>query len=120
MAITDDDLLILKTIKIALSKHGYQVSTYSDPHKAADAILNSSWDLVITDYMMPQKNGLELAHTIKEYIPDIPILFISGNSFKSQKDMFTLNKILGTASEVLGKPFSSKELITIVNELLET
>jgi len=117
--VVDDDLLILEMIKSILSKYGYQVLACSNSDEAMNAITDTSWDLVITDYMMPKKNGLELSKAIQKHTPEIPILVISGNSFKSRKEMHTLNEILGAASEVLGKPFNPHELINIVNDLLE-
>ncbi len=58
--IAEDEVMLLKSIEFKLKKDGYEVVAVSDGQAAVDSFLTESFDLVVTDVMMPYKSGLEL------------------------------------------------------------
>ncbi len=74
-------------------------------------------DLVITDIVMPGKEGIELIVELRQLHPQLKILAMSGGGRIGSKDYLRIAKFLG-ASVVLAKPFSSAELLAAIDELL--
>jgi PAS domain S-box-containing protein len=76
--LVDDEVLLLEVVSEYLMSQGHQVKQFSDPHKALEEIYKSPYDLVITDRAMPGMTGDHLAKSIKEYLPEIPIIMLTG------------------------------------------
>jgi CheY-like chemotaxis protein len=74
-------------------------------------------DLVITDIIMPETEGMEIIHWLHDASPNLPIIAISGGSPKGLGSYLATAQQLG-ASRTLAKPFSGKALIDTVRELL--
>ena len=112
----EDDLLMLKVISKILEKKGYQVSCAEDGKKAFELIDNVVYDLVITDIMLPYKNGLEILSKIKgdQKLRHIPVIVISsvGNE-ETVTEAFRLG-----ADDYIRKPILAGELLLRVENLL--
>ena len=76
----------------------------------------SNIDLVITDLIMPEKDGIETIYELRQDFPHIPILAISGGGEVCAEDCLSLAKKLG-ADVTLFKPFRQQELLEAVREL---
>ncbi len=109
--VADDERHLRKLLAEVLRLLNYDVDTVEDGLGALEEIHKRSYDLIITDYMMPGMNGLELTKKIKARYPSIPVLVITGNG-----PVATLLK--SGASKCLRKPFDLFELKKTVNSLL--
>lgn len=76
--IIDDELSCRVMMIRILKSDNYQIDTAENGRDAIDRIEKKSYDLIVTDYSMPEMDGLELMRTIKPSYPDIPFLFVTG------------------------------------------
>ena len=96
----DDDLDLLRLIRIALEKDGHRVLTFANPEEVGE----DDWaqaDLILLDVMMPQQSGFELCQKIRGRL-SCPILFLSA---RSEEEMMIEGLGYG-ADDYLTKPFS--------------
>jgi len=108
--ITDDDSGCRDTIKTALEREGYLVESASGVDDALCAIHRRSFDLIVCDFRMPGKTGLELLAELHERGPQIPVLMVSAYADDATEATITR---LGAAG-FLRKPFRRQELIDSV------
>ena len=78
--IVDDEKLIRLLLAEALGSQGYEITMVKNGVEAINQIEKKLYDLIITDYMMPQMDGLELTCRIKARYPFMPILVITGKA----------------------------------------
>ena len=112
--VVDDDAQIRSMLRNALEDEGYNVQEARDGKEAISRLIGQSVELIITDIVMPEKEGLETIMEMKRDSPDIKIIAISGS-----KQYLQIAEILG-ADYVYSKPFSILHLIDKVNEFLLT
>lgn len=117
--ILDDQIPIINVMRKMLVDEFFTLFPFSKPYLAIQEALQikqreSHLDLLITDLIMPDMSGIEIAKEIISIFPDIKILFISG--YTSEFSNEDLKKFVG--AKFLLKPFESKELKKKVNELL--
>ena len=116
--IIDDEPYILLMLKKMLEKAGYEVDLASNGKEGLDLFEQHSADLVITDIIMPDKEGLEIILEMKKKRPDLKIIAISGGGRISPESYLECAAHFG-ASRVFQKPFKQKEIVSAVNELIE-
>jgi CheY-like chemotaxis protein len=115
LIIEDDDLLrkvLAKTLELA----GHTVLEASNGQEGLDLFRGTSADLVITDLVMPVKEGVETIMQLHREFPDLPILAMSGGVPNSGLYLNIANKI--GAQRVLAKPFTPQELMEVVGQVL--
>jgi CheY-like chemotaxis protein len=113
--VVDDAPEVADTIQSVLAQCGHQVETSTDGKEALTKFESGRYDLVITDYSMPQMNGIELAGAIKQKSAGQLVLLVSGFIFSiSAKYTPPLPVDL-----ILTKPFSLKELQEAVAGLFQ-
>ena len=115
--IIEDDHHILLMIKKMLEKEGFEIKLASNGKEGLDLFKKISVDLVITDIIMPEKEGLETIREMKKLRPDLKIIAMSGGGKISADNYLDTAKIFG-ASEILAKPFTRKQLVTAVFDIL--
>jgi len=115
--IIDDDHHILLMIKKMLEREGFEVDLASNGVEGLKLFKKIPVDLVITDIIMPEKEGLETIREMRRLRPDLKIIAMSGGGRISADNYLDAAKIFG-ASKVLGKPFSQKQLVSAVNDIL--
>lgn len=113
--VVDDELAIRELSQIILTSHGYEIFIASDGKQALSIIEKENINLVLTDVIMPDMDGYELAHIIHYKYPDIRVQLCSG--FADARGLTVTNETL--YDNMLHKPFSSKELLQRVKELLK-
>jgi DNA-binding NtrC family response regulator len=113
----DDDHHILLMIKKMLERVGYEVDLASNGNEGLELFQEMPADLVITDIIMPEKEGLETIREMKRLQPDLKIIAMSGGGKISADNYLETAKIFG-ASMVLEKPFSQKTMVSAVNKLM--
>lgn len=115
--IIEDDVPVRMVIKRMIEAEGHEVVEASDGQTGIDMYRKSPTDLVITDIVMPNKEGLETIKELREDFPDIKIIAISGGGKIQGKQYLELASKLG-AMRTFEKPFTWKELMEAVGELL--
>jgi two-component system cell cycle sensor histidine kinase/response regulator CckA len=112
--VVDDEETIRRFVTRVLQDHGYPVSTAEDgPSALAIAGKEEAFDLLVTDLMMPQMNGDELARQMRKLQPALKVLYLTGYSDKLFKDKVTLWE----GEAFLDKPCSIKGLLEAVSLL---
>ncbi len=116
--IIDDDDQVRKMLRLSLNAAGFDVVEAQDG-KAAMKLFHQDplVDLVITDLIMLQKEGIETMIEFRRDFPKVPIIAISGGGLIDPNDYLVLAEKLG-AQITLEKPFSRKDIIDAVNELI--
>lgn len=113
--LVDDEPALLTVTKEALSRNGYHVITAESGKLALDILSKQSVDIMISDVIMPEMDGYQLASKVKESNPDIKILLASG---------FTENRHLIKDNEahnfsIMHKPYESSALLHRVRSLVD-
>jgi CheY-like chemotaxis protein len=115
--IAEDEPEILRLYEIVLGAEGYKVSTTIDGQECVQAYTaahnsGNPFDLVILDYRMPRKNGVEVAKEILALCPTQDLLMIT--AYKEQRDLQdqTVKKM-----QILEKPFDMDALVLVVRQL---
>jgi two-component system cell cycle sensor histidine kinase/response regulator CckA len=113
--VVDDEDLVRKFVERVLREAGYQTATASDGPEALEVAAKlESFDILVTDVMMPQMTGDELARRLRLTTPALKVLYLTGFSDRLFKEKVTL-----WADEAfLDKPCSVKGLLQAVSLLL--
>lgn len=115
LLIVDDDEQILNVLARLLAEEGYQISTASDPLTALNLLSASRFDLLITDYRMPEMTGLELIRDAKRLHPDLAAILISGFAVPDA----TVEAAEPGAYDVMFKPLKLVEVRLRIRNALE-
>jgi CheY-like chemotaxis protein len=115
--VIDDEPRMLRVIGEMLTCAGHTVVEATSGDQGTAIIAKQPIDLVITDIIMPEKEGIETITEIKQDHPDLPIIAISGGSLKGAGSYLSTAAALG-ASATLEKPFHSFELLGAVDTVL--
>jgi len=115
--IIDDDDQVRNFVRRCLEKSGYTVHDASDGRIGLNEFYEHQFDLVITDIIMPSKEGIEVILEIKRADPKVKIIAISGGGKIDATQYLTLARNLG-AFTALSKPFSAQRLLEEVKNAL--
>ena len=115
--IIDDDIHIRELICIMLESEGHTVLQAEDGILGLKMVENNDFDLVITDIIMPNQEGIETIVQIRSLSPDVKILAISGGGRIGSSSYLTLAENFGV-DNTLSKPFYHKEFVKCVKDLL--
>jgi CheY-like chemotaxis protein len=114
--VVDDDSALRRLVATVLERKKFVVAEAPDGSKAVGMLEMGAFDLVITDIVMPEIEGLELVRHIRSLHPATKVMVVSGGG--SHLVSYTqLAKQLG-ADDVLAKPFTPAELVGAVERLL--
>jgi YesN/AraC family two-component response regulator len=116
--IIDDEESICGSLEILFKRKGFNVLTASDGKKGITLLNENQVDLVITDIIMPEKDGFETIIEIKKVSLEIPIIAISGGGSLMPDFYLETAKQLG-AKYVFCKPFNQDDLLATVYEVLK-
>ena len=113
--LAEDDQVMREYLTRALERSGYLVTAVDRGTAALPLIQTESFDLLLTDIVMPEMDGIELARRATELDPDLKVMFITGFAAvalnpdsKAPKD-----------AKILSKPFHLRELVEEVGKMLE-
>lgn len=116
--IIDDETNILLMLKKMLERSGYEIDLASNGEEGLRLFRNTPSDLVITDIIMPEKEGLETIREMRKMQPEMKIIAMSGGGKISADNYLETAKIFG-ASRIIEKPFTQQAMVSTVKELLE-
>jgi CheY-like chemotaxis protein len=115
--VVEDDAAVRQLAVIMLRENGYEVRESNNAFEALALIRkNSSFDLVLTDVIMPQMSGKELYDEIKSQRPEMKVLLMSGYT----DDALAHHGVLDEGLSFLEKPFSPSQLARKIREVLDT
>ncbi len=114
----DDDDVFRSMLSQTLEHFGYTVNQASNGKEGLKLLEREAADLVITDIVMPEKEGVEVLMELRERRPHLKIIVISGGGPGSAEDYLGIAKLLG-ASAALAKPFSNDALLATIEQLLK-
>lgn len=113
--VVDDESLITESLALILRREGFQVSSFTNPLDAIEHMKTAPPDLLISDVMMPQLSGVELAIEVRRDHPDCEILLFSGQAFT--KDWLEKARRDGHNFRILLKPIHPSELLREIEQI---
>lgn len=115
--VVDDEELLANMLKDMLRPLGYKVTALTSSRTALEMFRETptAWDLVITDQIMPDMTGVELAKELNQINPNFPIIMISGFSETVSRESASKLGI----SDFIAKPFTMRELAQVVRGTLD-
>jgi DNA-binding response OmpR family regulator len=113
----DDDNPLRDMMRKVLVHFGHTVIEARNGKEGMRLFPHADADLVITDIVMPEKEGLEVLMELREKQPPVKIIAISGGGRVNAADYLRTATLMG-AAKVLAKPFSNEALMAAVNDLL--
>lgn len=115
--VIDDEELIRETIRMKLEQSGHVVIEAANGVEGLRALEDGLFDLVVTDIIMPEQEGIETIRKIRHRDPQVAIIAISGGGRGRNYQFLDIAKKLG-ANEALPKPFTGSQLLALVETTL--
>lgn len=115
--LVDDDEGMRRWTSHYLNVSGHDTITAPDGQPGIELARQFKFDLVITDIIMPNKEGLETIMELKKEHPHLPILAISGGGHMSSKNLLEMALSLGAVA-TLQKPFTGEKLLEMISQTL--
>jgi DNA-binding response OmpR family regulator len=113
--LVEDEQVVRDLVTEMLEREGYDVTSCGDPEEALSLPGVASYDLLITDVVMPKLNGRQLATTLLERAPSLKVLYVSGYTSTAIVERGVLDEDVA----FLQKPFSLAELVAKVRASLD-
>lgn len=118
--VVDDEETLRKLVSIVLERAGHRVLTASSGSEALRILKSEQVDLVISDIVMPETDGIELMREIRTKFPGMKIISMSGGgNYLTASLCLKLAGQMG-ASVILSKPFTPDQLLETVTHALTT
>lgn len=118
LLVIDDDVGVRVTVARILEDESYDVVTAADGARGLEMFVAEPPDLVITDILMPGKDGIEVIIEMRRRRPDALIIALSGGGRIGNTGYLEVATMLG-ATAALAKPFEADELVALVRSALE-
>lgn len=115
--VIDDDVQMRQMLKQMLERQGYEVVEASDGKQGLALYRQTPTDLIITDIIMPEKEGVEMILELKRDFPDVKIIAISGGA-RDIDAQCCLAYVESKVSRTFIKPFNREELLEAIQNLL--
>jgi two-component system cell cycle sensor histidine kinase/response regulator CckA len=114
--LVDDDMAIIKMAKRKLEWLGYQVRGFTNPEAALKLVQSEpgAFDLIITDMMMPEMNGSQLAEALLKIRPDLPVILCTGYSTLSKEEALKIG-----ICQCFEKPYDFSQLAECIRQVLD-
>ena len=107
--VVDDERVIADTLAIILNQHGFDASAVYTGTGAVEQARVLHPDLIISDVIMPDMNGIEAAINIRRFLPECKILLFSGQA--ATADLLESARAKGHEFEILAKPVHPQDLL---------
>jgi len=115
--VIDDEEQIRALLSSLFEMEGYEVIAATDGKDGMTLFDAHSPDLVITDIVMPDMEGMEVIRTLKKKSPSVPVIAISGGGINASHEYLYIASKIG-AAKIFEKPVRKKVLLEAVKELL--
>jgi DNA-binding response OmpR family regulator len=117
--VVEDDVQVRTMLRMILEDAGYRVREASDGYQAIGLHRSCPADLVVTDILMPEKEGFETIMELRTEWPELQIIAITGGGSNDPQSYLELAKKIG-AARAFRKPVDQETLLAAVRELVET
>ncbi len=115
--VVDDEAAIREMLQDMLGREGHEVTTAENGQHALSLFLEDQADIVITNILMPEKEGLETIRELREMCPGVKIIAMSGGGQLGTISYLDVARSFG-AMETLTKPFTRQRLIDALHDVL--
>jgi len=115
--VVDDNVRLRAVLRDILTQLGHEVETAGDGTEACQILKRISVDLLITDIVMPEKEGIETITTVRRNYPGVRIIAMSGDGSNNAAFYLEMAREFG-ADMTLSKPFSRAQILEAVEGLL--
>jgi DNA-binding response OmpR family regulator len=116
--VIDDDDQLRRMLCLALKRAGYVVVEARDGNEGLQRFREEPADLIITDLLMPDKEGLETIMDIRREFPQAKIIAMSGGGRAGNLNFLQVAERLG-AQRTMAKPFDLQAMLAAIQELLQ-
>jgi DNA-binding NtrC family response regulator len=117
--VIDDEPALREILSQVLSSAGHRVIAAANGKEASRALTTSAFDVVVTDVIMPEKDGMQVISEVRKKYPEVRIIAMSGGGHVSRDQYLKIAKGLG-AHAVLEKPFPNQTLLDTIERLAPT
>lgn len=116
--VVDDEVMMLESIKIGMMGRGYGVVGFNNAQEALDLLSSEDHgiDLVVTDYLMPIINGMDLLLAVRQRHQTLPVLIMTAYADTS----LVLEAFKNGCNGFVEKPFSREQLITEIDRIKQS
>jgi diguanylate cyclase (GGDEF)-like protein len=112
--IVDDDPLILELLGIAIASFGFEYAAANNGREAIETLKKQKFEIVITDMMMPEVDGMQLLAHVKNHYPQTDVIVVTGYT----GTFSYMDVIRAGASDFISKPFNTDELEAKINRII--
>jgi two-component system, cell cycle sensor histidine kinase and response regulator CckA len=118
--VVDDEPALVNLAKMTLEAGGYEVLTAFSGHQAIELCSDQKdrVDLLLTDMNMPRMNGAELACSLAELLPGLPVVFMTGDHTATPQLEMLVRHGPFSDCRIIRKPFTPAQLLEEVNHLI--
>jgi len=117
IVLVDDEDMVLTSLKSFLDlETDYQVVTFNSVKNALDHIANNEIDLVISDYLMPEMDGIKFLARVREIKPEVPRIILTGYADK-ENAIKAINEV--GLFQYIEKPWDNDDILIIIRNGLE-
>jgi CheY-like chemotaxis protein len=116
--LADDEIALRFLLTETLSDEGYDITEVEDGLQAVQHLEKNIYDLVILDYMMPERTGVEVCEWLRNSTNpnrDLPVILLTAKALEKDKDKA---KSVGVSTYIV-KPFSPMQLVDTVRQMIE-
>lgn len=120
--LVDDHELVLQSVRMQLENAGHEVVVASHGGEGLNKLKTRDFDLVVSDILMPEVEGMEFIMAIRRYGYTMPIIVMTGGTDRwSQRDLTLEDEFLNAAVQLgaqkrIKKPFTARQLLELVEE----
>ncbi len=114
--VVDDDPGVREVVRMMLESAGYHVSLASNGKRAMESLQKEPFDLILTDLVMPEQEGIETIKAIRRDYPDLKVVAMSG-AFGG--DYLRIASLLG-AHGTIPKPLALEHVLKVIGDTLAT
>lgn len=115
--VVDDDDMMREFVKELLQLNDFEITEATNGKMALKKFRENPPDLVITDIIMPEMEGISFIRELREHNKDIPIIAMTGNVHGRMEEYLEISSQLG-ANEILHKPIQSNDFLDAINKLI--
>lgn len=117
IVVMDDDEQVRELLQDILQANNHEVMVAEDGAQGMIKCREFQPDLVITDIVMPEQEGIETISKLRQEYPDLKVIAVSGGGQVAPETYLKIAECMG-ANRTLPKPFKRKDILDAIDELL--